>query len=246
MGGYIDLHTHVLAGVDDGSENVEESRRMVDAARDAGFTTIVATPHRIADVYDATDEQIDRGLAELRNSLGDTPDLALVAGAEYYLDDRFMELLDRGALRTLGDSRTVLVELPMMRLPPYAADYAFRMRLKGYLPLLAHPERYNDLVRRPKRAAELVRMGYALQVNLGSLAGIYGSRVRKTAQVLVEKGWVEAVASDIHSADRADAIYRDGPKALRKVAGDAGLERLLREQPARLLALTHGDQRTEG
>ena len=236
MSGLIDLHTHILPGLDDGAASLEEGGQILQAAVQAGFSRVMATPHRILDLYNATDDQIDQGIEALARLAGESAGVTLGAGAEYYLDERFLEMLQNGRLRTLGDSSTVLVELPMMHIPPFSADFAFKMRLKGYTPLLAHPERYNDLIQKPKLGQVLVRMGYALQLNLGSFSGMYGSQVKKAARYLVDKELATVVASDIHAPRHIASIYEAGLAALRKLVGDAGVDRLMRQEPERLLA----------
>ena len=237
MPDFIDIHTHLLPGLDDGSGNREETTKIIKAAVAAGFKTIVATPHRIHGVYDASNEEILEEVRRLADAMDDNTQCKLLSGVEYYLDDRFAVDLEKGQLFPLGNSKTVLVELPMMTLPPYAADYAFKMQLKGWKPLLAHPERYNSIVAKPKKAKELVRMGYSLQVNLGSFSGMYGRRVAKTAKYLVDNDLVSVVASDVHSSRYCDRIFNDGIAKLNKIAGPEGVERYLSLEPARLLAL---------
>lgn len=237
MSNYIDLHTHLLPGLDDGSADFEETKKIIKAAADAGFETLVATPHRIQGIYDASNQSIDREIQRLRVDWDGKAPCTILSGVEYYLDDRFATDLEKGLLFPLGNSKTLLVELPMMNMPPYAADYAFRMQLKGWTPLLAHPERYNDIVAKPKKAGELVRMGYLLQINLGSIAGMYGRRVAKTAKRLLDNDLVTVVASDIHSQKYCERIFGEGIERLEKIAGGRGLQRYLSTEPARLLSL---------
>lgn len=241
MPDYIDLHAHILPGLDDGADDIDESVMILQAAQDAGFGTIACTPHKIETIYDPDRKQIESALDELCSRIPAGSTCTLVAGAEYYLDDRFFTLLENNSLITIGGSKVLLVELPMMHLPPFADQYAFKIRLKGYVPLLAHPERYNDIIARPKRAAELVNMGFKLQANLGSFSGIYGRRIAKTAKNLAGHGLLSVVASDIHSMKYATDIYDKGIGVLRKVVGDSGVKELLITEPARLLDSDYGD-----
>jgi protein-tyrosine phosphatase len=245
MSGFIDLHTHMLPGLDDGAAEESEAEAILAAASQAGFSTVVATPHRIERVYDADDRRIDESVEHL-SARAAKLDIELLSGAEYYLDDRFLTRLEAGPLFCLGKSNTVLVELPMMTLPSFFGEYAFRIRLKGYVPLLAHPERYRDIAAKPKQAEQLVEKGFLLQVNLGSFAGLYGRTVRKTARFLVEQGLAVAAASDIHSPGYAERIYGDGIAALRRVIGDGGIAALLSDGPKRLLESNSNLQQTDG
>ena len=232
MSGYIDLHTHLLPGIDDGAETTQDAQVIVDAAKEAGFTTLALTPHHMSGVYESEDEALTEALAGLEIGEGATT----VFGREYYLDEHFMAMIEQGALHTIGESNALLVELPMMKIPSFAADCAFRLRLRGYVPLLAHPERYREVISKPARAEELRDKGFLLQVNIGSLVGVYGRKVRKTAETLFKKGLVAVVASDIHRGKHAGSIYKDGIEALTDLVGKKGRERYLSEHPRRLLA----------
>lgn len=235
-GGFIDLHTHILPGLDDGAKSFEESITIALAARQAGFSTIAATPHFMEGVYKPEGEQIDEGVARLVQLLGaDAGEMSIIKGSEYYLDDHFFLLVDAKKLMVLGESKTVLVELPMMRLPPFAAEFAFRLQLKGYTPLLAHPERYHDIASKPKRIRELTEKGFLVQVNLGSLSGLYGRTVTKAARYIIEKGYATVCASDIHSPKHIDDIYTQGVAALIDLAGDSAVKQLLVTGPKQLL-----------
>jgi len=235
---YIDIHTHILPGIDDGAKTLEESLEIIGGAKKAGFSTMVATPHKIETVYDPTDKIIRDSMAALNEHEQRWDKLKIISGVEYYMDDRFFHLLERGSLICLGDSKTVLVELPMMHMPPFAIEYPFKIRLKGYTPLLAHPERYNYIISKPKAARDLVEKGFLLQANLGSFAGIYGRRVAKTARRLLKDGLYTVAASDIHSAKNIRGIYQDGLARLKKAAGERLALDLLYHGPLKLLERT--------
>ena len=242
MENLIDLHAHILPGIDDGAQTIDEALKIARAARKAGFCAIAATPHRLEGVYDVSEETVIDAFEKLQNAIKkEGVDITLYRGAEYYLDDRFLPLLEQGKMVGLGGSKTLLCELPMMRIPPYFADFAFRMRLKGYTPLLAHPERYNDIVRKPKRARELVEKGFLLQVNLGSFSGLYGRTVRKTARFLIEDGLVTVAASDVHAPKYTEKIYDQGMNDLVKFVGEQAFKELSILGPQRLLNPAQGD-----
>ncbi len=238
MSDFIDLHTHAAFGFDDGANSADETLEILHLATQAGFGTVVFTPHVMIGVYEHEREALDEALAELAPNLAELPaPVRLVPGAEYYLDENFAELLEKGALFPLGAGKYVLVELPMLRIPPQAKDFAFKMRIKGFVPVLAHPERYADVARRPERAAELRDAGYLLQLNLGSLAGMYGRGARKAAEWLLKKDQIDFVGSDAHTPKQAEQTYGEGMAALKHAIGTERLRKLLVDNPRAILAL---------
>ena len=236
MNGYIDIHTHLLPGFDDGSRSEEETLAVLEIAQREGFSRVLFTPHLIVGSYDHTAEDIDEAvhaLDELVRSRGLS--LALGWGAENFLDDAFLEILESGGAIPYPDGKHLLVEMPFMRFPPYLEEITFRLLMRRYIPVLAHPERYTDVIKKPRKLEELVERGYEVQVNLGSFIGLYGKSVRKAAEKLVDMGIVDYVASDIHSIEHAEALYIDGLERFMKLArGEA--EIILGENPLKLLS----------
>jgi protein-tyrosine phosphatase len=228
LGDFVDLHIHAMFGFDDGAAALEETREIIRLAAQAGFGTVVATPHVMVGVYEHDRAKLNDAIAALGPELAslETP-VRVLPGAEYYLDEHFAGRLERGELYPLGAGKHVLVELPMLRIPPLARDFAFKLRIKGMIPILAHPERYGDVTRSPERAVELREAGYLIQLNLGSLVGMYGRGPRKAAEWLLKKNQVDFVGSDAHTPKQAEQTYGEGLAALRHVVGDEGLRRLL-------------------
>jgi len=163
--------------------------------------------------------------------------LKLLSGAEYYLDYVFYKNLSRPEeLITLNkNGRYILVEFPMTGAPNIAKEIAFKIKVTGLNPVLAHPERYATIIEKPARAAELHAMGFILQMNLGSLNGGYGSAVKKTAERLLSEGIIYCAALDIHNMEQAKSCIENGIPALRNIVGDEGLKTLLFNNPANLI-----------
>lgn len=215
----IDLHSHLIPGVDDGAEGADEARRAVERAVAAGVHVAAATPHLNASLTGRAEllelrlEELDEGWEVLREvARVASPGLGLVRGAEVLLDTPFPDLSDP-RLRLAG-TRFVLVEFPHMGVPVRSADTLARLRdAAGWTPVLAHPERYRGLgdlaLVEAWRAA-----GAVLQVNAGSLLGQYGDRVRKKAYALLERGWAHLVCSDYHA--RGDYPSADARRLLRQ------------------------------
>ena len=238
MTGLIDVHAHILPGFDDGSKDLEETLRILELAARSGFSRVVCTPHVISGVYVHDEPEIRRETARLQEDVRARGlDVELHAGAENFLDDTFFELLEEGRPVTYrAGGKDLLVETPFLRIPNYMEEITFRMMVKQYRPILAHPERYQDFIRKPKRIRELVEAGYRIQVNLGSFAELYWREVRKTAEKLLSLGVVHFAGSDVHSLAHAEIIYGEALDRFRAAAGDEVFQRILVDNPATLLA----------
>lgn len=234
----IDFHNHVIPGVDDGAVDAAESRVALETFREQGVRAVIATPH--VDGSLTTDPyrlavrlaELDRGWSLLQATAAEVPGVEVHRGAEVMLDRPELDLSDR-RLRLAG-TRVVLIEFPFMTVPPNAEQCLFAIRMQGYTPMLAHPERYTNAADDLNDARGWVRVGARLQVNAGSLVGRYGPRPQALAWRLLQAGIAEYVASDFHArgtlhllAARAEIERRDG-------AEQADL--LMNVNPERLLA----------
>lgn len=235
---FIDIHSHALPGFDDGATKDEETIAIARHAYEAGFNMICVTPHMMIGVYEHDRASQEEAIAALAGPLAEAvPAMRLVPGTEYYLDDNFYSLLENNELLPLHRGNHVLVELPLLRLPPMARDWPFRLRVKGWVPILAHPERYGDIGRKVKRIVELKDAGYLVQINLGSLIGLYGREARKAAEWMLKHEIVDFAASDAHTPGHAERIYGEGMETLRKLVGERRLEELLIHNPREALGL---------
>ena len=235
--GYVDLHCHLLWGVDDGCREPGDSVAAARALVGLGYEAAAQTPHARADFPSqdtALCERRFRDLAELLAAEG-VP-LALHRGAENFHDEAFLDRVALGEPRAIGPAgRYVLVELPFAGSVPRLPDLLFRIRLKGLVPLIAHPERCVEF-ERAGRAEEAVRLGAALQLDVGALTGRYGRAARKLAERLLGEGLYAVAATDLHGPVEAERWIAEALAALRKAAGAAGLERLCGENPRRVVA----------
>jgi protein-tyrosine phosphatase len=234
----IDFHNHVVPGVDDGAADLEQSRTALSAFREQGATAVVATPHARAsvtekpgglDAFLASVEPARAALEEMARA--EFPGLRLERGFEVMLDVPSPDLSDP-RLRLAG-TRFVLVEFPFMTVPPNAEQALFAVKMAGWTPVLAHPERYPGVAAAPELAEGWRRVGTLLQVNAGSLLGKYGPEAFQAARALLRRGLASYVASDYHARGTLHvAPFRAALEA--RGAGElAGL--LLDENPGRIL-----------
>jgi len=232
----IDTHSHLLPGLDDGASDMSETLRLAHSAVQDGIDEVVCTPH-------ARDHG-DPGLAMGRDVLSEVEGALSAAGIPlrlhlgYELSFSFAASLDESELEglTLGSqSRAILVEMPYTGWPLGAADAVFRWRLRGLLPVLAHPERNDRVQRDPAALEELLRLGAVAQGTLPSLVGTFGSTARRTFLRLLADGWLSMVASDAHYGRGRPAGVTQGLDALRSWAPSADIHGLTVDNPARLL-----------
>jgi len=200
----IDIHNHILPGLDDGAASIEEALQMAAISEADGVSTVVATPHVIAGLYDNTRQQIQKAVGFFNSILSEKGSLLQVLpGAEYRLEPDLPQRLCEGQLMTLNDTgRYLLIELPLVFVPDYTEELLYEIQLQGVIPILAHPERNPELGRNPGLLLSLVQRGVLAQVTAGSLLGNFGRTAKRAAYKMFETGQAQVVASDAHSARR--------------------------------------------
>ena len=198
----VDMHSHLLPGIDDGAQTLADSMTLIKRLADLGFEELWTTPHVMADLYPNTPAVIQAKLAEVRTAVqaaGLT--IRVNAAAEYLMDEAFGAKIEQGLL-TLPGNR-VLVEMSFVSPPPQLEQYLFQLQTKGYRVVLAHPERYLYYHGEITFFERLHTRGIELQVNLLSLTRHYGSLTTKNALQLLEAGLVDYLATDMHHANHA-------------------------------------------
>jgi protein-tyrosine phosphatase len=235
MASYVDLHAHFLPGLDDGAKTREEGLRMVEALAALGFTTLHATPHQRAGMFMPSRADIDTAFADIAAAAGAArPGLELGVAAENFWDEVLHQRLGERAVPSYPGARAFLFEISPQLIPPRLEQTLFEIRLGGPLPVLAHPERYLAIQNDFGRAEGLGRSA-AMLVDLGALDGAHGRAPMKTARRLLEEGLADAVASDVHTAEDQRSVAA-GMAWIRKRLGAPALERMLDENPRRILA----------
>jgi len=229
---FTDLHCHLLPGIDDGPAALEQAVSLARMLARHGFEAAVATPHAMP-AYPGP-EVVEQRAVELKERLAEEGvALTLMIGAENPLDAELLEREQAGKGRHLNGTAYTLIELPFNSVVPQLPDLLFRLRRLGVRPVIAHPERSPEF-EDAKRAAEAVRLGALMQLDVGSLAGRYGRGPRKLARAFLEAGTYDVAASDVH-AESDERWLAEALTELEKLAGRAGLERLLVENPGRIV-----------
>lgn len=203
---HIDIHSHLLPGIDDGAKNFGDTLRLTQALQEIGISEFITTPHIIQHVWDNTHEQILEKKASTvleleRNNIT----VPFNTAAEYLMDDQFVQLFQSQSLLTLKD-KYVLVEMSYINPPIQLYSILFDLQVAGYIPVLAHPERYLFYHNNFNEYIKLKRAGCLFQLNLLSVVGYYGVAISKIADQLLQKGMYEYVGSDVHHDNHVAAF----------------------------------------
>ena len=236
----LDIHSHILPGLDDGASGLDESLKMLRSAHRAGVCAIVATPHSGSHRRSLRTPTIASALAQLAQAAAGDPEasaVGLYVGSEIMLDPGVRAALDAGDVPTLGgNTRFALVELPMLEVPHYAEDVLFELAAAGYVPVLAHPERNHELSQRFDIMLQMIRRGTLMQVEAGSIVGGYGSVAQECALEMLDRRMCHFIASDAHRPGAYDSLVPQALEAVTARMGEEVTAALFRDNPAAALA----------
>lgn len=205
----VDLHSHLIPGIDDGSPDLNSSIELLTAFHEFGYRKVVTSPHVMADGYKNSPEVILGGLEKVRAEIARLGmGIEIDAAAEYYLDHDLENLVkDKKVLTFGGDANYLLFELPFISEPAVLLQVIFQMQTNGFKPVLAHPERYQFWHNNYERLVELKDRGVCLQLNMIALSGAYGPGAKKIAERLIDDGYYEFIGSDCHSMNHIQAMH---------------------------------------
>jgi len=205
--GFVDIHSHLLPGIDDGAKDLNDSIALIEKMASYGIKKIITTPHILGDLYPNTPEIINTKLKEVQNELKkrNLTDISITAAAEYMMDEQFSVILEQGNILTLKDN-FVLVEMSYFSPPYNLYEVIFQLQLKGYKPILAHPERYNAYHNDFKEFYKLKNAGCLFQLNLLSLTNHYGPSIQKTSEKLLKENMYDFVGTDTHHSNHLNLL----------------------------------------
>lgn len=200
----IDMHSHIIYGVDDGSKNKEMTLEMLKLSIGCGVKKIVATPHYMKGRFNVEYCEIKDKINELRQMVSEEKlDIEIYCGQEVYYRENILEYYEEGAIGTINDSRYMLIELPMREFDVNnVIDNLYELTLKGIVPIIAHPERYIPFIKKPSLINDFIKEGYLFQLNAGSIVGDFGKEVKKLALNYLGNGVYYICGSDAHSDGR--------------------------------------------
>jgi len=237
MEGVVDLHCHILPGVDDGAADLDASVAMLRCAAAEGIVHMAATPHTFDGRYETARDAAFAALKALKGAAqaaGIGVELSLAA--EVHLDPRIPDLLRRDPGITLdGRGRYLLLELPHETVPPSLPEFLFQLRMLHTTPVIAHPERNLAVRESPELVSEWLRLGALCQLTAGSFTGVFGPAIRACAERLLTRGQVHVIASDSHSPERRAPRVQEAAQAVAGLVGEDGARILFVDNPRRLL-----------
>lgn len=232
----IDLHCHMLHGLDDGAPTLSISLEMARMFVGDGVTTVACTPHILPGLYHNSGLKIRQATAALQAALDDHGiALRLVTGADNHVVPDFTNELRSGRLLSLADTRYVLVEPPHHVVPPRLEELFFDLLVAGYVPILTHPERLTWIESHYKTMQRLAQAGVWMQLTAGSLSGAFGRRARYWADRMLEEGLVHILATDAHDVGRRPPNLAAGREAAARRVGETEAQNLVVTRPRGVL-----------
>ena len=250
----IDLHVHILYGLDDGPETLEESLAMARMGYEDGTKTIVATPHTLNGLYRNERSNIVSRVQELNDALlrfgllnegfqnsnseirNPKFEIKILPGSDVHLCEETLSEFDEGKVLTIGDGgKFILIEFPSQTVP-YQAEEILRQFLKrDVIPVISHPERNLELGRKTRRFSEMIRLGCLGQVTAGSLTGGFGPDLKRIAEQMVRERLIHLIASDAHSINGRPPILSDAVKAATRLVGEIEALKMVLDNPQAIL-----------
>lgn len=194
----VDLHSHLLPGIDDGAKDMERSIELILSLQKMGYQKLITTPH-VSDMFLNSSERILEGYKALKKELADRAiEIEIEVAAEYYADEHFEALLSKKDILTFGKEQYLLFELSYFTPPQDLESLIYDIKLAGYRPVLAHPERYLYLHQDIDAYIMMKSMGVLFQINLNSIVNYYSDEVTQTVKKLITYGLVDFIGSDTH------------------------------------------------
>ncbi len=233
----IDLHSHLLPGIDDGARDIEMSLAMARMFVADGVKVVACTPHILPGLYHNTGPGIRAAVAQLSSAIKDAGiDLELVCGSDAHMAPGFVNGLASGQILALGDTRYVLVEPPHHVLPQRLEQFFFDILVGGYVPILTHPERLTWIGGNYGAIERLAKAGVWIQVTAGALTGAFGRDARYWGERMLDEGIVHILASDAHDTKHRPPNLSKGRDAAAKRVGELEAEHLVSVRPRGVLA----------
>ena len=233
----IDTHLHILPGVDDGPETIQEALALARALVQEGIHSAIVTPHYNEEFLQRSAAEIQERVNKLQQELERyNISLRLFVGHEALIKPGLVEDIRAGRLATLNGSRYLLLELWNTTWLPMTERVIFELRAFGIVPILAHPERYRAIQRDPGRLAALLEQGALAQLTASSLAGMQGNTTRRCAEALLKQGLIHCIASDAHGLHRRPPGVIRGLERARELVGQVRVYQMIQAQPAAILS----------
>lgn len=221
----IDIHSHIISNIDDGCKSIDDSLKTIKQLKELGFSKIVLTPHYMkGSNYQANNDIKITKYNKLKEIVKkENIDIDLYLGNEIYINNDISNLIINKEIYPLNDTKYLLIELPLFNEINGVEDYLYELKLNGYIPIIAHPERYLYFQKNYKKIVELYESGVLYQSNYGSILGLYGKEAKKLLKYALKKDMISFLATDIHSPN--SSLIKDFKKAIKKIKRIVGSKR---------------------
>ena len=232
----IDFHSHIVYDVDDGSDSIDTSLKILKLAEKAGFDNIILTPHYMEDYYEFSANQICNKVNELQELCKENDiNIKLYQANEIYIANDIVDLLENNKASTINGSDYVLFELPMNEEPPNLLEVIYSLKENNKIPIIAHPERYTYIQKDPNKLIELIDMGVLFQSNYGSIVGQYGKECKKVVKELLKNNFIHFLGTDIHKSTSIYFKMEEIKKELEKILTQEQIENLEEKNAEKVL-----------
>lgn len=232
----IDIHCHLLWGIDDGPKTLDDSIQVCSMLKNRGISRVIATPHYIVDSTYQTNGASVISMTEQLNEalLQKVPGFEVKPGMEVFMTPDIIDLIKCNEILTLNDTRYILVETSMNSIPNYMEDVFYKIQLEGYIPIFAHPERNSKIYMNFNLIEKLISNGVLIQINHDSIMGKYGKNVKRFTESLLQKGLAHFIATDTHYVNEYFKGVEYFSKFLIELIGKENAEILMDVNPLRL------------
>ncbi len=234
----IDIHCHILPGLDDGIESIEEAIKACAIAQKEGIEGIVATPHMREGFFDVSPAEARKSLSVLQERIAQHDiTIDLFIGAEVHISDRLPDKVRNGSVLTLNDTKKyLLLELSYQQYPMEFEKLLFSLKVSGITPVLAHPERVKYFKDDMERVSRAVQLGALTQVTSSSILGHFGQDIRRYSLELAERGLMHIIASDSHDTDYRPPALIEASREMAKRIGERAAEAMIRDHPSAIVS----------
>ena len=224
----IDLHNHILPELDDGSRSIEETIEMGKIAESEGISKIIITTHHRKPEYIIDKNDILKKI-EFTNELfkKENINIEIFPGMEVFIDRDIPVKLKNNELLSLNNSSYLLIEFPMREKIDYIDDVLHEVRVQGYKPIIAHPERYLEVIKNPNYVKKLIEEGCFIQINASSLTGYFGKESKETAEILVKHNMVHLMGTDAHSSRSRAPRIKEAVELMKQIENESYAEKIM-------------------
>lgn len=231
---FIDIHCHIIPGIDDGADDLNEALKMLEIAVNDGISHIFATPHIMSGVYDNQAVAIRQAVEAFQKHI--PASMKLLHGADVRISHDLLKRIENKEIVTLMDSGYLLFEFPEFAVPPNVDNMIFNLKQRGITPIITHPERHMRLMRDHEMLRDFLSTGALCQITAMSVTGDFGREIKKFSMSMLDKGLVDFIASDAHDTKKRPPILSKAYKEVKKHFGEAAADTIFFHNPNKILA----------